>query len=411
MMGLLRPISVSIFALVLGCGGAKKNGAGTTPTKPNAAAPSKPSTLTPAKPKTIDLDPVRVKVIRKGKGEPDVVVYDARSLLDEGAAALVKGKLDLALARFKRLVDDFPKSRLVGPALFNSGLAFEGKGNYDKAIKMYRELLRVRPKGRDAIDAQARLAGVLAELERWRLAKVELEKLLARNDLRHADRVEAMSRLTFVLVEQKSYARAEKLAAEAIRYAAGVRGVAHFESDYYIAMAHYYLAQIPHRQARALPLRMPDAQMKKDIAAKRKLLLMAYDRYVETLRVKHAYWATAAGYQMSQMFKEFWDDMVLAPIPADLGPRKARIYAEEVHKKGLEFLKKALTGHTRNIELAAAFRTSTSWSQASKVRANQIAAILARETAGELVIPKRSKTVPKGGAVPASKYVPGRRNL
>ena len=351
-----------------------------------------------------DLEPLRIRVIEDESGERRLIHYDARMLLDQGNDALASGDLDRAIARYDTLISEFPESALVVAAVYNAGLAHEGKGEYDRAIARYRAVLARQAKGRDSVDAHVRIAMVLSEQARWAAAQETLEEILQRSDLSATDQVECKARLGYVLIEQGLYARAERVLSEALAYADSVTRTSHLETDYYVAMASYYLGNIPHRQALAIELRVigpeGDTQLRADVVAKRNLLKLAYDRYVLALRRRNPYWATAAGYQMSQMFKDLWDDIVLAPTPPHLDQRESVFYVQEVHKFGRELLEKALEGHQKNVELAEAYRTSTPWSAASRRRVAEISQILAKESAGELVAPAplgRRDTVPDPG--------------
>jgi len=363
---------------------------------------------------------MRIQVIRGADGTEKILAIDARSLLDEGNEALTSSRFDQALVEYNKLLNLFPNSRLVIAALYNAGLAHEGKSEWDAAIRRYRRLLKASPPSRDAIDAQLRIGAVESELQRWGAATKQFEALLARTDLSSSDRIEGLARLGYVLVERKSYARAETLLEGALLYAKKVRTTAPISSTYYIAMAAYYYARIPHRQALAIPVHVGgpggDARLTKELKAKADTLREAYDRYLVAVNLLNPYWSTAAAYQMSQMYKEFWDALVLAPIPPQLGPKNAERYSRELHRQARIFLQKALAGHTKNVELAEAFKTSTPWSQASRAWATKIAGILAKETAGTLVTPKKridSTPAPKGGTVHGSGkgYVPGRVEL
>jgi tetratricopeptide (TPR) repeat protein len=275
----------------------------------------------------------------------------------------------------------------------------------------------LQPLGRDSVDAHVEIGIVLSLLERWAEAQRVFEELLQRSDLTPSEQIECKARLGYVLVEQKIYARAEAVLNEALAYFENVTKTPQLDTNNYVAMSNYYLANIPHRQARVVELRVTgpsgDEQLHADILTKRELIKLAYDRYLIALRRRNAYWATASGYQMSQMFKEFWDDLVLAPVPPHLDAREAGFYVKEVHKQSRELLSKALYGHTQTVELAEAYRTSTEWSEASRIRAQQISAILARESGGELVQPGAESAVPKPGPKLANpdQYVPGRVEL
>jgi hypothetical protein len=132
---------------------------------------------------------------------------------------------------------------------------------------------------------------------------------------------------------------------------------------------------------------MPDAQLTADLEAKRELAASAYDRWKDSLGFKHAYWATASGYQMSQIFVELWEAHVKAPYPKRIEVATRPKYVAEVHERVREHLDKALEGHRMNVELAKAFGVDTSWSQGSEKRAVMIMDLIAKESRGDYVLP------------------------
>lgn len=394
-----------------GSGDAASDGAGAT----TPAGEGGPAT---GGERVYDLEALRIEVAGKSAdGEPELVAYDAQALLDAGNDALARGRADEAIARYEKLVQAFPESRLVPAALYNQGLAHEARGEHDRSIALYRRLAENAALGRDAVDARVRMAAVLAELGRWSESKHALVALLARVDLTHADRIEGLARLGYVVLEQQDFPAAEAHLREALDVFDKL--TTRLETLYFVAMARYYLAQIPHRQFRARPMRLPDQQLERDLAAKAELVTLAYDRYVEVLGIHDAYWGTAAGYQMSQIYKELWDDITSAPIPTQLSPEAATYYVKEVHARVRPMLEKAMEGHLRNLELARTYGRDTEWSAASGVRADEIAQLLAREASGDLVTPAHADESPGvAGAgqaagtplVPAS-YVPARIDL
>ena len=80
----------------------------------------------------------------------------------------------------------------------------------------------------------------------------------------------------------------------------------------------YHLGQIPHERFRAIPLRLPEKQMAKDMDDKARLLLSAQRQYIETIKMGNPQWASASGYQVGSLYEEFYDSFVHAPIPPDL---------------------------------------------------------------------------------------------
>jgi tetratricopeptide (TPR) repeat protein len=415
---------IAMAMLVAACGARHTTG----PVAPQANTPATASSTaagqgtgedTAARPgeRVYDLEGIRIEVAgRTAEGEPELVAYDAQGLLDTGNDALARGRPDEAMAQYEKLVASFPGSRLVPAAIYNLGLAHEARGEYDQAIARYRRLAEDPALDRDGVEAHQRIAAVLAELGRWSEARDALTALLARNNLTYGDHIEGLARLGYVALEQQEYAAAETHLRAALDVHAKMTGT--LDSLYFVAMSRYYLAQIPHRQFRAMPMRLPDKQLERDLAAKAELVALAYDRYVEALQVTDAYWGTAAGYQMSQIYKELWDDIVAAPIPTQLSPEAAVYYVKEVHARVRGMLEKAMDGHLRNVELAGVYGTSTEWSEASRVRADEIAALLAREASGELVVPEPvTAGTPAGSSGDATEapspgqYVPARPEL
>jgi TolA-binding protein len=343
-----------------------------------------------------ELEALRIEVAGKSAdGEPELVAYDAQALLDAGNDALARGRADEAVARYQKLVHAFPESGLIAVALYNLGLAHEARGEHERAIALYRRLAEDNALGRDAVDARVRMAAVLAELGRWSESAQALGALLARSDLTHADRIEGLARLGYVALEQQDFVAAEAHFRDALQAFAKV--TTRLETLYFVAMSRYYLAQIPHRQFRARPMRLPDQQLERDLSAKAELVALAYDRYVEVLSIHEPYWGTAAGYQMSQIYQELWEDITSAPIPTQLSPAAATYYVTEVHARVRPMLEKAMEGHLRNLELARTYGADTEWSAASRGRADEIAQLLAREGSGDLVTPARAGAIPDIG--------------
>ena len=101
-----------------------------------------------------------------------------------------------------------------------------------------------------------------------------------------------------------------------------------------------------------------------------------------------AYWATASGYQMSQIFVELWEATRQGAVSASGSTtRRARKYIADVHDRVREHLEKALEGHRMNVELAKAYGVETTWSKGSEQQAVQIMKMLADDSAGHYVTP------------------------
>ena len=177
-------------------------------------------------------------------------------------------------------------------------------------------------------------------------------------------------------------------------------------------MAHYYLAEIPRRQAEAVPLRLPETQLRADLEAKATLVLLAQERFEAAVALGNVYWATAAGYQMGSVQEHMWRALLTAPVPTELDASAAVVYVDEVRKLARPHLERALEVHTRNVKLAERYRTESPWSEGSRQRIGVLADLIAREARGERPGPDDARPAAPA-ATPGDPvlYVPARIDL
>ena len=305
-------------------------------------------------------------------------------LFREGTQAAKAGETERALSIYRRIVAEFPTSRYAPVSLFDIAAIYDGRADLPQTLGALRELVAKYPEARESVEGHLFIAALQADHEQYADAAKTLDELLARTNLTYADRIEAYARKGFVLIELHQYDPAEQALQAAVTQ---WRGAQHIDDPYYIAMAHYYLGELAHRKFSEAPVRLPDDIEVADLEAKRVLAVQAYDRWKQSLGFKQAYWATAAGYQMSQIFVELWEATVKAPYPARIEPATRPKYVVEVHDRVREHLEKALEGHRMNVELAKAFGVDTAWSKGSEQRAAQIMEMLAKDAAGQFVTP------------------------
>ena len=407
-----RCASAAFSLSLVACSGStqKTNTATVLPTQAISVAEQKPEpTPTPPKTKTIELEPLRVVVVRDNEGESEVIATDARSIFDDGNAALADGDWAEALGRYEELLLDFPDSSLVNPALFNAGLALEGLEQMDEAIKRYEILAERDGQGRDGIDARIRSAALYADSQRWNAALEVIDKLLALRRLGSSDRVEGLARRGYVLLEAKDFSAAEVSLREAIAvYDKASAAGELLDGDYFRAMSYFYLGDIPRRQFDALPIRLPEAQMQRDVEAKATLVLLAKERFDDTIGLGNIYWATAAGFRLADMQHSFWRSIVSAPIPPHLNAQASKIYVEQVHLHSLSLLKEALRVHGKNVQVATVYKSQTPWSEASARAVAALTQLVGRSQAGELLGADEGSVELRS---PSGEYIPARAEL
>ena len=389
---------IFFFFMLVACGGATKKS--TLPDKPadaipaddlavakKDAAPVADRGLVAKDPRVVDLDIIRITASQKGVGgEHEMTSVASADLFRQANEAAKAGSTKDAIARYRQLIGEFPDSIYAPVSLFNIAAIYDGQGDMTSTITTLHELIEKYPNARESIDGHLYIAALQAETKHYADAIVTLDQALSRTSLTFADRVEANARKGYVQMELDQYDAADTTLQAAI---ADWRRAPNIDDPYYIAMAYFYRGEVAHRKFTKAPVRLPDEQLVADLEAKRVLAVQAYDRWKDSLGFKHAYWATAAGYNMSQIFVELWEVTVKAPYPTKLAVEKRDTYVVEVHERVREHLEKALEGHKMNVELAKAFGVETSWSKGSEAKAAQILEMLQKDAKGSYVTPIR----------------------
>jgi TolA-binding protein len=383
----------SLFlVLIVACGG--RPAPPTLPVRTPAVAPAhdlaqgkpdKPADHPEQKdPRVVDLDIIRISAKETSPGTVELDHVATADLFKQANEAARSGQSAQAMAIYRRIVAEFPESQFAPVCLFNIAAVYDGQGALDDTIATLRELVKSYPQSRESIDGHLYIAALQADHDQFAAANATLDAALARVNLTYTDRVEALARKGYVLIELHKYDEADTALQGA---QAQWRSANHIDDPYYIAMASYYRGELAHHRFLEAPVRLPDDQEVADLEAKRVLAVAAYDFWKEALGYRQAYWATASGYQMSQIFVELWEATVKAPFPRRIDPATRPTYVADVHHRVREHLEKALEGHRMNVELAKAYGVDTTWSKASETRASQVMELLADEAAGKYVMP------------------------
>jgi tetratricopeptide (TPR) repeat protein len=335
-------------------------------------------------PRIVDLDIIRITASPFGGDAYGDHVATA-DLFRQASDAAKAGETERAITLYRRIVVEFAESKYAPISLFNIAAIQDGRGDFDQTIATLRELVKLYPNARESIDGHLYIAALQTDKAKFADALATVDEIFSRPNLTYADRVEILARKGYILIELHRYEDAEPILDSAI---SEWRKAPRIDDPYYIAMASYYRGELAHRKFQEAPVRLPDDQMIADLDGKRVLAVKAYDHWKEALGFKQAYWATASGYQMSQIFVELWAAHVTAPYPKRIDTSTRPKYIADVHGNVREHLDKALEGHRMNVELAKAYGVETTWSKASATRAAQVMELLAKEGAGTYVTPE-----------------------
>jgi tetratricopeptide (TPR) repeat protein len=364
-----QKIALTAAALLLGCGGAGRNGPRTGPDEP-------------LDPDNV-LDPIHVKAERDGE-RIVLDAYDAAGLFDRAAAHLRSGECDQAVEVYTVLIDEFADSDLVEPSLYNRGLCLDQLERFQEAAASYSELVERFPESGDVTDALFRQAGSYEKLEAWDNAVRVFDRLLTeRNDLRGVERVEALARKGSAQMQLGENEAARLTLEEAVRTYRMGKGISPSDSVFHYSMAQFKLGEMVHAEMRKVELPPNEEQLEERLEAKAQLLLDAQRLYTKVIRIGQAHWAAAAAYRIGALYHHLWVDILSAPPPEDLTEEEQKIYFEILRERIRVLLKKAVVQWERTMKLAIRLGLDNEWIEKTTNDLKEIRRILALEAAGE----------------------------
>lgn len=318
---------------------------------------------------TLEMDPI---VFSATKGPDGVVVqtFDAEELFQQGGKALSEKRYDEAITAYDRLLREFRENNYTRAAIYNAGLAEQGKKNWEGAVARFKTLLSQYAASSDAKDALFQLGATYAEMGRWQDSASVFAEILERKDLTPDDKMEGIARRGFALYNLKDSDGSERAFRQAVAYYRQVEAEQRFETDFYLALAQYHLALIGHERFRALPLRLPEAQMSRDLDDKARLLLTAQRQYIEAIKLGNPQWASASGFQIGSLYQELYDAFMHAPVPPEYLQRgeeeKLDVYYSELRKKIRILLEKSIKTHEANLLMMERLGVQNEWRDRSK---------------------------------------------
>ena len=326
-----------------------------------------------------EMDPIKITAVA-GPDGTHVEAFDAAELFEQAGKALSDKRFDDAIAAYDRVLKEFPEGRYVRASLYNVGLAYQGKKDWEGAIARFKALTDGYPDSSDAKDAAFQLGSTYAEINNWPASVQVLARTLERKDLSSDDRLEALARRGFAQFQLKDLDTAERTLRSAVAFFHQKEAEERFETDFYLALAMYHIGEIAHERFRAVPLRLPEKQMGIDLEAKAHLLLASQRQYIDTIKLGNPGWASASGFQIASLYEELYDAFIHAPVPPDLLRPDARekldIYYEEVRKKIRVLLEKSVRTHQENLAMMERLGVQNEWRDRSKVAYAKIQRLL-----------------------------------
>lgn len=347
---------------------------------PGATGPANPASPTGAKVTEMEMEPIKIEATKGPDGALQIESFDAADLFEQGGKALGEKRFDDAIASYDRLLKEFDDTRYKKAALYNAGLACQGKKDWAGAIARFKALADGYPAASDAKDGLFQLGATYAEMGNWPASAEVFARVLDRSDLTADDRLEALGRRGFAQFQLHDLDTAERTFRSSVAYYHQIEKEERLETDFFLALALYHMGQISHERFRAIPLRLPEERMSADLDEKARLLLQSQRQYIETMRLGNAEWAAASGFQVGTLYEELYDAFIHAPVPAELmsaqATEKREVYYGELRKKIRVLLEKSVHWYDENLKMMERLGVQGEWRDKSKLAYNKLQQLL-----------------------------------
>ncbi len=315
----------------------------------------------------------------------NIAAFDAQSLFEEATTAFQKHEFDECDAAYEKLLDRFPESRFAHSALYNRGLCLEQLSQHIQAAAHFRRHAQLAKDLKDRRDGEFRWGYNLVKAGDHPTAVDLYTRLLAAEDIGDADRAECHLRRGTALIALRRPGAGEKDLKKSmefvrIAYDGVLRG-----NDLY-AEAHYRRAEIYQALSHGVRLVLPISGMRDRLANKVKFFRQAQSSYIDSLNVQHAYWATAAGLRLGELYEQFYLDVMDADVPKDLSKEEKEVYFVELRKSLQPVLEQSLSIYEKNITMSQRLGAENEWVTETESRVARLRGLIEaseRERVGE----------------------------
>ncbi len=283
-------------------------------------------------------------------GEDGAEQLSAEELFERAYYGFQARRYDEAAEYYGLIIEHFPDSRFHRASLYNGGLSYEEINHWEEAARAYERLVEEYPDSSEAGNAVFRLAGVLIELGEYEEVDEMLQALLLSDDLEHFDRVEAHVRRGQALFSMEAWDEAEESFNNALRRNQRADATDQLEDDnQWIVLAHFGIGEINHERMNAIPLVLPTERMREDLETKAEYHQAAQAAYIRAVRPHHPHWSVAAGYQIGQLYQDFYVDIFSAEIPDGLSEEELGYYFERLFDEIEVLMDRAISVYERNL--------------------------------------------------------------
>ena len=292
----------------------------------------------------------------------------ATELFDQGKKLLLEEKYKEAAEAFDLVLKGEPEGRLAPMALVQAGMAYEGLADHDTALARYRQVIDKFPKDELVKLAWLRSSRLLVRAERWGELGAAADALLARADLTNAETIEAEGAKSLSIVEaggdlEQASRQAEHARTIMEKYHIGESG--HITDE--VAQVFFAIGEVRRAESEKLKFDPMPPNFAEAFEQRAQGLLRAQSAFTDAMRTTDAYWATWAGYRVGQLYQQLHRDVMVIKTPDNFKtPRQKQMFEGAMRLRYRILLEKGLKMMDATVRMNERVSETNGWGAKAK---------------------------------------------
>lgn len=291
----------------------------------------------------------------------------APELFEKGKQLLIQEKFTEAASTFDLVLRGDPEPRLAASALMQGGLALEGAGDREGAVARYQKLIEQFPSDPAAKNATLRRGRLLIQLEKWPELAATADALLARADLSISEQIEALGDKALGAIEAGNVDQAS-LPAERARtlmekHHVGEAGRIPHEA----ALVFFALGEVRRAKSEKIKFEPLPPNFAAAFEERAAGLLDAQSAYTDAMRTSDPFWATWSGYRVGLLYQQLHRDVVVVKPPDKVQSDKdKKLYEGALQLRYRILLQKGLKMMQSTVRMNDRVGESNAWGQRAR---------------------------------------------
>lgn len=270
----------------------------------------------------VQMDPIKIVAKKNQNGKVELFSYDEKQLFDIGNKYLINGDYEAAIKNYSKIIDEFSVNTknensdqsYIFASKFNIAYCFMLQNKFEDAAQSFLDLIAEFPEHSNNKEALFIAGDCLEKNEHWDKSQSIWNKIILSYNLTPLDKMEALTRLGVSLIKTKDLNKGQDFLRKAISFFRS-KTETDIPTDYYIGEAYFYIGEINRELLISIPLGLDEEELREELEKKSEYLIKGQIAYVQSIRTRNPYWATASGFRAGEIYALLYYGILNAPLP------------------------------------------------------------------------------------------------